>query len=89
MSEESVVPNIKDELDRKAIDAIEYLILKRRSGEISNEAYSVGLDTLFMTVSGIVSEDFIHIITEAGNEVKKPVKTPMERILEKAEAITW
>lgn len=66
-----LVPTVKEELDRKSLEAIERLILQHRHGEISDEAYSVGLDTLFLTVSGIVSEDFIEIITAAGDEVKK------------------
>lgn len=70
------LPTIKEELDRKSLDAIERLILKHRSGEISDEAYSVALDVLFQTVSGLVSEDFIQMITLAGDEIiKEPVKS--------------
>lgn len=65
------LPTTKEELDRKALDALEYLILKRESGEISDEAYSVALDVLFMTVSGIIGKDFINLITLAEEEVKK------------------
>jgi len=69
------LPSIKEELDRKSLDAIERLILKHRDGEISDEAYSVALDVLFMTVSGLVSEDFIQLITIAGDEVDKTITT--------------
>lgn len=66
------IPTVRDELNRKSIDAVEYLVKKHVGGEISDEAYSVALDTLFIAVSGIVREDFIDLITAAGDEVKKP-----------------
>ena len=59
---------VKEELDRKTIETLEYLILKREAGEISQDQISTGLDVLFMNVSGLVSEDFVHLITAADIE---------------------
>lgn len=65
------MPTIKEELDRKTLDTLEYLITKREAKEITREQISTGLDVLFMNVSGLVSEDFIELITAADEEYCK------------------
>jgi len=66
-----LIPTTKEELDRKTLDTLEYLIRKCEEGEITQTEMSLGLDVLFMNVSGLVSEDFIDLITEADSEYCK------------------
>lgn len=61
----SDMPTLKDELDRKVFETIEYLISAERKGRMTKAQVSASLDTLFMAVSGLVDNDFINIITEA------------------------
>lgn len=70
------LPTIKQELSRKSIETLEYLVNERKRGQITNDQYSVGLDVLFMTCNGIVESDFIDLVTLAGEEVEapKPIK---------------
>lgn len=59
------LPTLKDELDRKTFETIEHLVAAERKGRMTKAQVSASLDTLFMAVSGLVDNDFIHIITEA------------------------
>jgi hypothetical protein len=61
-------PSIKEELDRKTIETLEYLISKRETGEITQDQICTGLDVLFMNVNGLVDDDFINLITAADTE---------------------
>lgn len=68
-------PDLKDELDRKVMETIEWLFCGLRDGRLTKEQFSTGIDTLFMSVSGLVSRDFISLITAAQEELEgyKPV----------------
>jgi hypothetical protein len=59
------IPTLKDELDRKVMETLEWLVHGRQKGLISEDAYSAGIDSLFMAVSGLVDGEFIYLITEA------------------------
>lgn len=63
------LPTLKDELDRKVFETIEYLTGAAHKGRMTKAQVSASLDTLFMAVSGLVDNDFIDIITEAQNVV--------------------
>jgi hypothetical protein len=65
----SVIPTLREELDRKVFETIEYLIAGVKKGRMTKDQASASLDTLFMAVSGLVDNDFINIITEAQNFV--------------------
>lgn len=62
------VPVLKDELDRKVFETLEYLIIRRKRGQISQEYFEGGIDCLFMAVNGLVRKEFIEIITIAQEE---------------------
>lgn len=59
------IPTLREELDRKVMDTLEWLVLGRQRGRLTELQFSAGIDTLFMAVSGLVGEEFIHMITEA------------------------
>jgi hypothetical protein len=62
------LPTLREELDRKVYETLEWLIVGHEKGRLTKEQVSMGMDVLFMAVSGLVDGDFIHIITEAQNE---------------------
>lgn len=59
------LPTLKDELDRKVFETIDYLVSAIHRGRMTKMQVSASLDALFMAVSGLVDNDFIEIITEA------------------------
>lgn len=56
--------SVANELNRKTLVTLEWLTNGINSGRITLEQFSFGIDTLFMTVSGLVDKDFITIISE-------------------------
>jgi hypothetical protein len=62
------LPTLREELDRKVYETLEWLIVGHEKGRLTKEQVSMGMDVLFMAVSGLVDGDFIRIITEAQNE---------------------
>ena len=62
------IPNLQQEVNRKAFDTFAWLTNAVMNGSITKEQFSTGIDALFMAMSGIVSDrDFIAYITEAQN----------------------
>lgn len=59
------LPSLKEELDRKVFDTIEWLFTGLNNGMLSEEQFSTGIDTLFMAAAGLVDEGFVQLITEA------------------------
>lgn len=69
------VPVLQDEVNRKALESMSYLITALHHKKITPEQFSTGVDVLFMAVSGLVTDrDFIHIITEAQATIEKEKK---------------
>lgn len=62
---ENSPPTLREELDRKTFETLNWLITGQAKGILTDDQLSMGVDTLFMAVSGLVDEDFIRIITEA------------------------
>ena len=62
------IPELREELDRKVMATLEWLITGYAKGRLTEHQVSTGMDALFMAVSGLVDNDFIQIITEAQNE---------------------
>jgi hypothetical protein len=59
------IPTLQEELDRKAFETLEFLCYGVEQGRITPEQFSTGIDVLFMTVSGLLRNDFIGLVTEA------------------------
>ena len=60
------IPVLQDEVNRKAFETLSWLTLSVTNDRITPSQYSIGIDSLFMAVSGLVTDkDFIHMITEA------------------------
>jgi hypothetical protein len=58
------LPTLREELDRKTLETIQWLVRSTESGAITGDQLSVAVDTLFMAVSGLVDADFINMFTE-------------------------
>lgn len=74
----SEIPTLREELDRKVMSTLSWLILGNQKGLLTNAETSAGLNALFMAVSGLVGEDFVHVITDAQSQCQN-VKKPMKR----------
>lgn len=73
MTDANGVPNLKDELNRKTFDTIEWLFDSVRGGKLSHQQFSTGVDAVFMAVNGLVGDSILEIVT-AADEIagKKP-----------------
>lgn len=61
----SLVPVLKDEIDRKADETLDWLINAVLNDKIDANQFSTGLDVLFMAVSGLTHKGFVEKITKA------------------------
>lgn len=85
-------PELKQELDRKVMDTIRWLFSKAHDGSITDEQFSTGIDTLFMSVSGLVSPDFMPLIDAASDEcanIKPCMRAVMMNWPEGIIALEW
>ncbi|MFW6855293.1 hypothetical protein ACODYM_28800 [Burkholderia gladioli] len=73
------LPTIQEELDRKSIETLEWLITSRDNGRISSQQLKTGLDALFMTVSGLTPEDFTTLVTEASMMLDRPASVVVQK----------
>ena len=62
------MPTVQEELDRKTFETLEWLFGAVRRGNLTQDQFSTGVDTLFMAVSGLLGKDFIDLITAAQAE---------------------
>lgn len=62
------LPTLQEELDRKALDTLGGLIMDCRAKRISPAQFEVGINTLFSAVSGLVTSEFIELVTRASKE---------------------
>lgn len=62
------MPTLQEELDRKTFETLEWLFSAVQRGKITRDQFSTGVDTVFMTVSGLLGKDFIDLITAAQKE---------------------
>lgn len=63
-------PELKDELNRKVMDTMSWLITRVGNGYISEQQFSTAVDALFMAVSGLVDREFFDLVTAASKEVE-------------------
>lgn len=60
--------SLRHELNRKVFETVEWLVVGLDKARFTPEQFSMGMNTLFMAVSGIADEDFISIVTESQKE---------------------
>lgn len=77
---ETAVPPIKDELERKTFETLDWLITSVAGGRMTEEQFSVGIDAVFKSVSGLVGKNFIELITASQEMIRNDVhNTHIER----------
>jgi hypothetical protein len=84
------LPTLREELDRKTFDTMQWLTEALTYGKITDAQFSTGVDALFMAVNGLVGEAFCEVVTTAAELV--PVATPVRRVVAKASStvvVTW
>lgn len=59
----SAIPTLKEELDRKVMDTLEWIQHAHAKARITDAQASVAVDTLFKIVSGLVDDQFIDIVS--------------------------
>lgn len=59
------LPLIREELNRKAFEAVEWLIVGADKGKISKAQFCTGIEAVFMTASGLLDESIVDLITNA------------------------
>lgn len=59
------VPSIKEELERKTLEAIESLVVRHRNGDLSDKEFSTGLATAYDCVAGLVDKSITEFIEMA------------------------
>lgn len=65
------VPSPIEEVDRKTIETLEHLLSRYEQGQISYDAYSVGLDAILGVVTGIVPSNTFRLLSDAQYVVRK------------------
>lgn len=69
----SQLPTLKEELDRKAFETIDWLATSFDQGKLTNAQYAAGLEALFMAVSGLCDDEIVDLITTASGIAGAPL----------------
>jgi hypothetical protein len=70
-----LLPTLKEEVDRKAFETVEWLFTSLDKGKLTAAQFSTGIDTLFMAVNGLVNEGVADLITAADFEARHEIHT--------------
>ncbi len=71
---------LRQELDRKTFETFEWLLHSVENGNLTKDQFSVGVDTLFMAVSGLVDKKFIGLVTETRHLCDAESRSSVKRI---------
>lgn len=66
-----MVPELKDEIERKLVEALEFLFSKYDKGEINIDQFSTGIDVAWMCCSGLVSMGLTELMTSANELIER------------------
>lgn len=61
----AAIPNLREELDRKAFETVQWLFSSLDQAKITVEQFSTGIDTIFMVVAGLADEQIVDLVTTA------------------------
>lgn len=64
----TALPSLREELDRKTGEALDWLITGYSIGKLDAVQFEAGIDTLWKTVAGIANQDFAHVISVASKQ---------------------
>ena len=66
-------PTIAEEIHRKTLDALVWLLDRKERGLVTEQEYYVAIQTLFIAVSGLVSEDIFEMLSMDEPEKERKV----------------
>lgn len=64
MSDRWEVPSIKDELTRKSVETIDWIVNQNQSGQMSDAQAVVAMQTVFSVASGLVGSEVNELIAD-------------------------
>ena len=67
---ESEFPTIREEIERKAVATMIWLLERLEAGEMTDEQLFIGQQVLFMTVSGLIGRETFELISAAMPEME-------------------
>lgn len=87
----SLLPTLKEELDRKSFETIDWLATAYDHGKLTNAQYAAGLEALFMAVSGLCDQEIFELISVASGIAGVSVSLEKRHFIkdEFAISLTW
>lgn len=67
----SDLPTLREELDRKSMETVDYLFSNLDNGKITMSQFSTGLDVLFMATAGLVDKGIVDLVTNGAEYVRQ------------------
>jgi hypothetical protein len=88
------LPTLREELDRKVFETLNWMITGHAKGILTADQFSMGMDTLFMAVNGLVDKDFVQIISTTQDMTRGNPAMPVRRVFRHKESdstviFTW
>jgi len=65
------LPTIREELDRKTFETIEWLAVSHDLGKITDGQFNTGVDAVFMSVAGLVNYSIMEIVSAASRSIDR------------------
>lgn len=83
----SVVPVLQDEINRKAMETLEWLFLGLHKHRLTVEQFSTGIDTIFMAIAGLCNDDIMDLMTAADIETRDETDPRDKRVYVRGRAM--
>lgn len=64
-------PTLKEELDRKSVESLQWLMSQHESGDITPREYVVALDTFNMITLGLIDKAISNAVTQESATVRR------------------
>ncbi len=64
-------PTLKEELDRKSVESLQWLMSQHQSGDITDQEYIVALDTFNMITLGLIDKVVSNAVTQESATVRR------------------
>lgn len=81
------LPSLRDELDRKTFETVEWLVVSLKNKSISEAQFKTAIDAVFMAVAGLASRDFVDLVTSV-SMAEKYTPAQLRRVLVKGTTAT-
>lgn len=67
------MPTLREELDRKAVEAMEFLVASHQQGKIAQAELHTGLEAIWNTTAGLISSDITHLLAAMLDHIKEGI----------------